>query len=395
MASMRVRYFSWSRRVRVRSSRKVRRAAKGLSTARGRRRRWAFWWSLRRSSRWRRAARPATVWQALAGVDGAGLFAFLVDGEDEATVLEFVVDLEGSGGEEDHHGAFDLVLVSDELAGGRILPGGGDGELALGLEELERIGGALGAFLLDDGEDFVGEVGLAHVEEGLAGHSGELLAVLRGDEVEDSVHEGGLAGGGGGLDDDGQGVLELSGDGADVAGELVGVLADAAAGGVVCEDAIDEVGIAQEGEGLFALGVGHGGRGWGGFCGALEGVVLEFLELEEDEAEVGVDEGLGAVEFECGGLDEGGALPGLEEVEGVDVEAGTGIGADQEVDAQGIEGGVLGEATGAVAAIADLEAGLVGVDGDAEFGGSWRRRKRRSCRRLAGEVRSHRSYRVL
>jgi len=79
--------------------------------------------------------------------------------------------------------------VGEELARLRVLARRGDGELALALQELERVARPLGALLLDDGEHLVGEVGLAHVEERLPGHGRVLDPLLLGHEGEDGLHE--------------------------------------------------------------------------------------------------------------------------------------------------------------------------------------------------------------
>ena len=55
-------------------------------------------------------------------------------------------------------GPFDAVLVRHELARARVLAGRGDRQLALALQELQRVARALGALLLDDGEDLVLQV---------------------------------------------------------------------------------------------------------------------------------------------------------------------------------------------------------------------------------------------
>ncbi len=310
---------------------------------------------------------------ALEVVDALGLLSGLADGEDEASVLEFLVDIGGGGGEEDHDGSLHLIVVSDEASCSGVLSGGGDAELALALEEFQCVAGALGAFFFHDGEDLVGQVGLAHVEEGLAGECGELDPILGGDEIEDGVHEGGLAGSGGGLHDEGQGAVEFSADGGDVAQELVGLFADDACGLEVGEDAIDEAGVTEELEGGGAFFVTHGGRCGGlGLQRFLDQGVLQVLECEEECAQVVVDEVGGDAELGGGGLLEGDALSGLEEIEGVGVEAG--IGAHPEVDAEESEGSVGGQSPNSVGAVAAGEGEGDGVGVGIEGGCWWRAR---------------------
>ena len=70
----------------------------------------------------------------------------------------------------DHHRPLDVILLGAELAGGRILGGRGDRQLALALQELQRVAGSVRPFFLGDGEQLVLQVPLAHVEQALSGH---------------------------------------------------------------------------------------------------------------------------------------------------------------------------------------------------------------------------------
>jgi hypothetical protein len=72
----------------------------------------------------------------LPAVDGAGLLAVLVHRQRETAVEQLFVDLDGGGGEEDHHRAFDAVLMRDQAAGGRVLAGGSDRQHAFALQQL-------------------------------------------------------------------------------------------------------------------------------------------------------------------------------------------------------------------------------------------------------------------
>ena len=87
------------------------------------------------------------------------------------------------------------------------------------------------------------------------------------------------------------GSLELARDGGQVADELVRLLADDAAALEVGQDAIEEVGIAQERQRLVLLRWGDGnliGIALGAL-GSLRGAV--GLELDDERIEILVDEG--------------------------------------------------------------------------------------------------------
>ena len=70
---------------------------------------------------------------ALELVDALGLRLGFVDGEDEAAVEEFFVDVDRGGGEDDGDGAFDVVLLGFHASGLRVFAGARDSEFAFGL----------------------------------------------------------------------------------------------------------------------------------------------------------------------------------------------------------------------------------------------------------------------
>jgi hypothetical protein len=126
---------------------------------------------------------------ALHPVDRAGLLAFFIDGEDQTAVQQLLVQLDRRRRQEDHHRAFDAVLVRDMTARFRVFAGRGDGQHALGLQQLQRVGRRVRTLLFDDGEHLVLEVGLAHVEERLPGHGGVLHPMLLGQERQNRLHQ--------------------------------------------------------------------------------------------------------------------------------------------------------------------------------------------------------------
>ena len=69
-------------------------------------------------------------------VDGPGLGPLLVDGQDQATVEELLVHVDGRGRQHDHHRPLDPVLVGDEPPRLRVLAGRCDRQLPLALQQL-------------------------------------------------------------------------------------------------------------------------------------------------------------------------------------------------------------------------------------------------------------------
>ena len=126
---------------------------------------------------------------ALLLMDGLGLFAVLVDRQHKAAIHQFLVHLVRRRRQEQHHRPLHRVLVRNQLAAHRVFAGAGDIQLALGLQQLQRIARGLRALLLGDGKDFVLEVLLPHVKQGLAGHGRVFLSLLLRHEVENGFHQ--------------------------------------------------------------------------------------------------------------------------------------------------------------------------------------------------------------
>ena len=126
---------------------------------------------------------------ALLLMDGLGLFAVLIHCQHETAVHQFLVHLVRRRGQEQHHRPLHRVLVRNQLAAHRVFAGTGDIQLALALQEFERIARRFCALLLRDGKDFVLQVFLAHVEQGLASHGRVALPVFFRHEVEYRFHQ--------------------------------------------------------------------------------------------------------------------------------------------------------------------------------------------------------------
>ena len=99
-----------------------------------------------------------------------GLGPGFVHCQREASVLQFLVDVDRGSRQEDHDRAFNVVFLRFHAPGMRILAGAGDGEFAFALQELEGVARLLGSFFLDYGKDTVFEILLAQVVEALPGH---------------------------------------------------------------------------------------------------------------------------------------------------------------------------------------------------------------------------------
>ena len=143
-------------------------------------------------------------------MDGFGLRALFVDGQHQAAVEQLVVDLGGRGGEEELRGPLDVVLVRHELARLWVFPRRRDGELALRLQQLQRVAGARRAFFFDDGEHLVLELHVAHVEERLPGHRRVLHLVFLGHEGEHRFHQRRFSSGAARLNQHRERLFELS-----------------------------------------------------------------------------------------------------------------------------------------------------------------------------------------
>ena len=84
-------------------------------------------------------------------VDGACLLGALVDAEQQATVQQLLVDVDRRRREHQHHRTLHRVLLGREVAGGFVLRRARDAQLAIGLQELQRIRRLAHAFFLGDG----------------------------------------------------------------------------------------------------------------------------------------------------------------------------------------------------------------------------------------------------
>ncbi len=123
------------------------------------------------------------------------------------------------------------------------------------------------------------------------------------------------------MDHDGERCRELARHGREVADQLVGVLADDAAGREVGENAARQIGRAQQIESGLALDLVHGMRSRLPRRRRLaDRGVLQLLELAQNAAEIGLEHRFGNLQLYRRLSDEAGARPGVVEVERIDVE---------------------------------------------------------------------------
>ena len=224
----------------------------------------------------------------LPGMDGAGLVAALVDGQHQAAVGQLLVEVDGGRGQHQRHRPLNLVFLRHQLARHRVFAGGGDGERALALQQLERIGGMARAFLLGNGQRLVLEVRLAKVEQALAGHCRVGDPLFLGHQIKHPVHQRRLARRAGRLDQNGKRTVELAAQGGQIGAQRVLALADNAERRDVGDDAPQQVGSLEPGQRLGLLGGADRGTGRCGRGGAQH-VLLHPLQRQQHLAHVALD----------------------------------------------------------------------------------------------------------
>ncbi len=202
------------------------------------------------------------------------------------------------------------------------------------------------------------QVGLAQVEQRLPRHRRVLHAVFLGHQRQDGIHQRRFARGRTRLDDHGQGLVQQTAGRGQVADELVGGLTDDPAALEVLQDAIEQVRVSQKRHRGLPLFVAQlGAIGLVVAC-RLELLVLQLLELEQDAAEVPLDDLLVDGQLVRSHRHVLSPLACGVELQAIDVEARALTGT-QHVDAHDLEGGVLAETANAPGSIAELEHDLV------------------------------------
>ena len=222
-------------------------------------------------------------------MDRLGLFSRFIHREHQATVHQLFIDVDGGGGQEQHHRAFDPVLFGHQVAGGLVLAGAGDGQLAFRLQQLQGIRRILRAFLFRDSQYLVFEVGLAHVEQALPGHGRVLHPLFFRHQVQHRIHQRGFTGGAGGLDDDGQRLVQLARDAGQIAGQFVGLFTHHAATVEVIEDALQQIVTLEQRQGLVPRHVIQGQGVVVDFQRFLDLHFLQGFAFEQHTAQVALD----------------------------------------------------------------------------------------------------------
>ncbi|OTA15313.1 hypothetical protein Xbed_03604 [Xenorhabdus beddingii] len=136
-------------------------------------------------------------------MDRFGLFAGFVDGQHQTTVQQLFIHINGGGGEHQHHRAFDGVAFGDQIARRLILAGARHRQLAVRLQQLQRIGGLPYPFFFGDGEDFMLEISFTQIEQALPGHGAVLNAFFCRYQAQYRIHQGRFSRRAAALDQDG------------------------------------------------------------------------------------------------------------------------------------------------------------------------------------------------
>ena len=292
-------------------------------------------------------------------MDGPRLGAVLVDGQDQAAVTQLLVQLGGCRRQQQHHRALDAIRVGREPPGRRILAGGRDRQHALALQQLERVAGPGHALVLGDRQQLVGEIRLAQVEEGLARDRRVRHPLVGREHRQQRVHQRRLPRRRGALDQHRQRLVELAGDGGEVADQRVGRLADQPAPRDIGDDGVQQVRIGEQLERGRPLGVGQLDRLGLGREGRADQLVLALLAGQQQRGEIALEDLGGELELLGGLPHEAGALARGVEIERVEVQARAPRHTQRDLEA--VVAQIAPEPAHAVLPIAERDAEIVGA----------------------------------
>ncbi len=282
-------------------------------------------------------------------MDRARLLSILIDRQDQTAIEQLFIDFDGGGRQEDHHRTLDAILMRHELARRRIFAGGCDREHAFALQQLQRIGGTLRAFLFDDREDFVFEIRFAHVEQRLPRHGRVLHALFFGHQGEHRFHQRRFPGRRAGLHGHRKRPIEQPRHGREIGDAFVGFLTDHVAPRKVLHDAIEQPWIFEKLERGGAVFFRHRDFRLLWFERLADLFVLQLFELQQHATEVVLDDFFVDAHLDCRLFDERGALVRRVEIERIDVERI--VTRRKHVDFYYIVAEILRETAHAVAAI--------------------------------------------
>jgi len=89
--------------------------------------------------------------RSLLTMDRFGVLCVFTDAQGDAAVLELGVGLVARRRQEDHYGAFDVILLRFHPLGAGVFSCRGDRQFPFALQQLQRVGGLLDAFFFGDG----------------------------------------------------------------------------------------------------------------------------------------------------------------------------------------------------------------------------------------------------
>ncbi len=230
---------------------------------------------------------------ALKVENAAGLSAAFIHRGHEEPAARLGVGVGAGRGDEHGTGALDPVLHGRELARPQILDRGLDDQLTGGDQGTQWIGGTLSTGFLFQCQNPVLQAVAPLVEEGLAGHAGQLHHVLGRAKAQRGVLQRRFPGTGAGEDEHRYRFGHLAADGRQVAQQLVGSFAHEAAGLVVGQNVFQKVRGFPQCPCLSGLGIGElYGRWLRGF-----GSFFQPLFAEPDQPiDIGVDSFFGFLE---------------------------------------------------------------------------------------------------
>ena len=263
-----------------------------------------------------------------------------------------------------------MVFLRDHAPALRVFAGAGNGQLAFALQELQGVAGAFGPLLLHNGEHLVLQVAVAEIVKALAGHGAVFDALLLRHKVQNGVHERRLSGGAGALDDERQRVVKLAGDGGEIAHQDVGLLTDQAAALKVGLDAVQQLGVFEQGQRRLAFAVFQHDFLALRLDGFADVLFLQLFDFQKHLAQVALERVSGLAGLAVGLRQKVLPVLGVAQVERVQVIVLAGQHA--QLHAQGLERKIFADAPHAPLALAKGEGGLVAVGNGRFFFSCWR-----------------------
>ncbi len=174
-------------------------------------------------------------------LDRSGLFARLVDRQHQTAIQQLLIDVDRGRRQEQHHRPFHAVFLRDQLTCQRILASAGDRQLALRLQQLQRIRRLPYTLLLGDRQHLVLHAGFAKVKQALSRHRRVLHPLGLGHQRQHCVHQRALARRARALDQDRQWLVQLARHARQIRHQRIAGLANNACGFDIGDDALDQI----------------------------------------------------------------------------------------------------------------------------------------------------------